>query len=73
MTRTLDRGVEIETAPDYVLERELEMTLADLAYDLKVCGSGYPSPRKETIRNIIREQIRRESQPAPEWAKGWGR
>lgn len=60
MTHTLDRWVEIETASDYTLSRELEMTLADLAYDLKVCGRGYPSPRYETVRALIAEQERRK-------------
>ena len=56
MTRTFDRWVDIKTASDYTLTRELEMTMEDLAYDLKVCGSGYPSPRRQTIRDIIVEQ-----------------
>ena len=59
MTRTFDRGVEIETASNYQLERELEMTLADVAYDKKVCGAGYPSPRMATVRALILEQERR--------------
>ena len=59
MTRTFDRWVEIENLTDYQLERELETTLEDFAYDLKVCGPGYPSPRKQTIRDIIIEQERR--------------
>ena len=59
--RTFDRGVEIETAPDYLLARELDMTLEYLANDLRVCGSGYPSPRKETVRAIIVEQERRRA------------
>ena len=54
MTQTFDRGVEIETAPDYELDRELRMTLEYLADDIRVCGSGYPSPRYETVRAIIR-------------------
>lgn len=61
MTRTFDRWVEIETASDYTLERELDSTLVDLAYDLKVCGRGYPSPRKKTVRDIIAEQERRKA------------
>lgn len=73
MTRTFDRGVEIESAPDYVLQRELEETLTDLAYDLKVCGRGYPSPRKATVAAIAREQVRRQMRPSPDWAEGdWG-
>ena len=60
MTQTFDRGVEIETAPDYELDRELRMTLEYLADDIRVCGSGYPSPRYETVRAIIREQERRK-------------
>lgn len=58
--RTFDRGVDIETAPDYVLARELEMTLEDVAYDKKVCGAGYPTPRMDTVRAIIVEQERRK-------------
>lgn len=61
MTRTFDRWVETETASDYTLQRELDETLVDLAYDLKVCGPGYPSPRKATIRDIIAEQERRKA------------
>ena len=59
MKRTFDRWVDIEAATDYQLRRELEMTLDDLAYDRQVCGPGYPSPRLQTVRDIILEQERR--------------
>jgi len=60
VTRTFDRGVDIETAGDHELEFELRETLEYLADDLRVCGRGYPSPRYETLRAIIREQERRK-------------
>ncbi|HUT78495.1 MAG TPA: hypothetical protein VM285_12455 [Polyangia bacterium] len=61
MARTFDRWVDISTASEYTLQRELDETLTDLAYDLRVCGRGYPSPRKETVREIIAEQERRKA------------
>lgn len=61
MTRTFDRYVEIETASNHELAREFEMTLEYLAEDLRVCGRGYPSPRKATLRAIVAEQERRKA------------
>ena len=60
MTRTFDRWMEIETASDFDLARELQENLVDLAYDLRVCGATYPSPRYQTVRDLIREQERRK-------------
>lgn len=61
MTRTFNTWRDIETMSDYELEHELNDQIASLAYDLKVCGPGYPSPRKDTVRDIIREQERRKA------------
>lgn len=60
MTRTFATWMNTETASRRELERELEREYEGLAYDLKVCGPGYPSPRKDSIRRIHRELARRE-------------
>jgi hypothetical protein len=52
MARTFATWLNTETASRWELERELEREYEGLAYDLKVCGPGYPSPRKESIRHI---------------------
>lgn len=61
MTRSFATWLDIETASTYELKRELEREYDRLAYDLKVCGSGYPSPRKQSIEDIAVELARRES------------
>lgn len=57
--RTFDRGVEVTTASDYTLQRELEMTL-DYIADMRRTSPGYPNPRYETVRAIVAEQERRK-------------
>ena len=64
MTRTFATWLEVETASDYELQRELDRELEALADDLRVCGSGYPSLRKRSIAAIAREQAKRELQRA---------
>lgn len=60
MTRTFATWLEVETASDYELKRELDRELEALADDLRICGAGYPSPRKRSIAAIAREQAKRE-------------
>lgn len=59
MTYRLDGWQDITTVSEWELRRRLEREYEMLAYDLKVCGSGYPSPRKNVIRAIHVEQARR--------------
>lgn len=60
--RTFDRGVDIATADDATLTRELEYTMErirDGSYSLAA------DPRAATVRAIIEEQTRRAGQQDP--------
>lgn len=56
--KTFDRGVDIETADDRTLARELEMTLDYIARGPYLDKS--VDPRQPTVRAIIIEQERRK-------------
>jgi hypothetical protein len=51
--------LHIPTATTNQLLDELAREWDRLAYDLKICGAAYPSPRKESIRRIHVELERR--------------
>lgn len=57
--RTFRRGVPIATASEHELRREFDYETQCLADDLKVCGPGYPSPLRESLRAIAAELARR--------------
>lgn len=59
MTYRLDGWQDIRDVSTYELNRRLDREYEMLAYDLKVCGAGYPSPRKDTIKAIHIEMGRR--------------
>ena len=61
MTYRLDGWQDITTVQRYELDRRLEREYEGLAYDLKVCGAGYPSHRKDVIKAIHVELGRREN------------
>lgn len=61
MTYRLDGWQDIATVGRYELDRRLKREYEGLAYDLKICGMGYPSPRKDVIKAIHVELCRRES------------
>lgn len=67
MNRTFRRGVLIVAASDSELQRELDYELECLAEDLRVCGRGYPSPLRESIRSIAMELARRELARSTVW------
>jgi hypothetical protein len=59
MTYKLDGWQDITTVDGWELRRRLEREFDRLTYDLKICGSGYPSPRKAVIQAIHVELARR--------------
>jgi hypothetical protein len=56
-THTFDRHIEIATASDSILDRELEMTLD---YIKRSSYSASVDPRMPTVRAILREQETRK-------------
>ena len=57
----LDGWRPIEDLSGYELRSRFDRELERLTDDLRVCGQGYPSPRREVIRQIALEQARREA------------
>ena len=57
---TFRRGVRISTASEHELRREFDYETGCLAEDLRICGPGYPSPLKDSLRRIALELARRE-------------
>lgn len=60
MTYRLDGWQPIDTLSKYELQSRMDREVSELADDLRICGSGYPSPRHEVIREIAKEMVRRE-------------